>query len=427
MMNGDGIKSFRIIEGYVISEFQQTLDAQDALDFLTSEKQFECTSVSKDKDGDCFTILQHKFFCNSCNQRTPAYPHFFNNRIPPLKFRFKDVQKWVTQSTSLPEGECDKVALYEPIGDEGKLICPRCGKELQHYNRDNVNIIVKSQDDMVSVMCAYDEEHNMVKNEQIAVCVNSGEPRVDGYCRIKDNYIYETINFDLKQAKVFTTYCSFKNELSTDEAEGTQIASMGLSDLIDENAFLKCVLISLFKVFWKKKGYENFPFKENELDSAKFVLLTRFVGYDKKFYERVQMLMDDKHPPKTISDEVRLRLHYKIKNEKLYSSLGLPQEEGIKAVVLESPEYMLCHDLIKVLYDKAGAEFLLEFLSEEPKAFDLLWKFSTFEQEVMDRYETYIERGAPYRRNSKLDKQMKRRIAEKVYQNFCDSLENAYE
>lgn len=429
MVVGNGTKSIRIIEGYIISEYERITDAEYALDILTSDKQYEYTSVSKSEDDDSFIFLQHEFFCNSCNQRTPAYSHFFGNETPCSKISYENAQTWVTQHKSLfdTEEEVNVIELYEPLECKGKLVCPKCGKELKHYNKDNINIIVKYNDGIVSVMCAYDEEHNMVKNEQIAVCINSGEPRVDGYCKIKDTYIYETINFDLKLAKVFTIFCSLNNKMVRNDTKGNKIASMGLSQLIDGNAFLRCVLIAFFKDFWKKKGYENFPFKENELDSAKFVLLTKFVGYDKKFYERVQLLINDKHPPKTISDEVGVRLHYKIKTEKLYNNLRLPQEDDVKNVVLKSPEYMFYPDLIKEFYDKAGAEFLLEFLSEEPKAFDLLRKFSTFEQEVADRYEAYIARGVPYRRNSRIDKQMKRRITEKVYQDFWDSLENANE
>ena len=415
-MNGYGIKTISLMEGYVISEFRQIMDAEEALDLLGSEKQYECTSVSKDKNGENFTFIQHRFFCNSCNQRTPAYRHFFSNEIPPLKLRFDDVQKWVVQNAALPGIESDEVTLYEPLGVDGILVCPKCGKALKHYNRDNISIIVKSNEDMVSVTCAYDKNCDMVKNERISAYAGSDDPESDRCYWMKKEYIYETISFDLKQAKVYTTYNFFGNESTRSEAKGTRIASMGFSALIDENAFLRCVLLSSFKSFWKRKGYEKFPFKENELDSAKFVLLTKFVGYDKIFYERVQMLMDDKRPPETTGNEVGLRLHYKVKNEKIYAGLGLPQEENIKNVVLKSPEYMFYYELIKGLYEYGGAEALFEFFTEEPKCFDLLWKFSTFEQEVNERYEAYQSRGGmPFRRNSKTDKLVKKRLTKKVY------------
>ena len=360
--------------GFALYEVQQNMSAGEALEILTSNKQFEYTSVQLNKAEKKFVFTKQNFFCNTCCARTPAYDHIFKGYTPSAVISSEDAKDWISRQTASIDSDNapDVLKLYEPMKECDTITCPKCGSELQPFKEDFIDLILDTTYDAPSLGCAYyGNKSEIVKNEEIAEFEEDEELGMYISNRSKE-YMYETIVFCFESGEV-RTLATLRSTTFTFNNDGCTILATPLAEIIDKNSIVKSRLIFIFDEFWEKQCSARIPFSGKEINSTKFLLLTKYVGYKKRFYQRIFLIYHKPHLRNNLVGDIEKRLHFQTDNVKLYSELDLPDDRKIREFILGAPEYFLFHDRIKKLHRGIGSKALYRFLTENKDSFERLY------------------------------------------------------
>lgn len=360
--------------GFTLYETQKNVSPGETQKILTSNKQFEYTSVHLNKDENEFIFTKQNFFCNTCCKRTPAYDHIFEGFTPSAVISPEDAKAWISRQTAsiTSENEADVLELYEPMKERDAITCPNCGTKLQPFKGDFINLIIDNILNTPSLECAYYEnESGMVKNKEIAEFEENEEFGMQ-FCNHSEDYMYESINFCLETGEVRTVTTLRDSSFVFNYTDCTILATP-LAELIDKNAIVKSRLKSLFDEFWKEHCSAPIPFSGNEINSSTLLLLTRYIGYRKSFYKHILMTFEKPYLRENFAKDIDKKLHLKTNNVKLYSELSLPDNEKIREFILKAPEYFLFYDRINKLHKEIGSKALYRFLTENKDSFERLY------------------------------------------------------
>lgn len=351
--------------GFFITENIETKTPEDAFDILTSNQIYKYTSVFE-KEGLYF-FKNHQVTCGLCGSTYPAYCHIIGDYKPSLKVLPDEAEAFVTQATSFFNCEQEnKLDLYTPISQKAVFTCPDCGESMKHAAKEDfVFAFLQTEGEIIKLVCAY---NNNFIDDFLTNTPLTTRRRVgifdDSKLRIIDSpdITYEIIDFDLNTGCVNGSfYC---NGAITNISEGMLVESSShLTKYINEVAIVKIQLRNAFREFW---NVEEFPFLPEEISLERLILLTKFIGYKRCFYENYKFAkfsLDD-----AFSDIFK-KLHKASNNKNLFAELNLPQ--NTKEYILSNPQFFFFAKEINRLSQILTEKDILVFLKSR-KALETL-------------------------------------------------------
>lgn len=148
--------------------------------------------------------------------------------------------------------------------------------------------------------------------------------------------LYETITFNLKKGR---TFVALEDE-SGKKIQVYDISNIKVNCYSDDPIF---ALINLYKPINRelKRQFINFshsplPFRTNELTVERFVLMTKFIGYDAAFFNALPYAENELLIEKRFLKTAK-RLHYAQNAPNIFEKTALPQVKSTRKVIFCNP------------------------------------------------------------------------------------------
>ena len=351
--------AFNVPLGYRIVEKVETTDLWEAEKILMSRKREKYMQAIR--KGTKVELIGDFLICPICNShfaansnsrmfRNRPYLHVNRNnviwernynsdKIVGIK---KKVSNWSDRQISFFE-ENDESNLYisSPIEKEGLFICPVCHTKSSYSEQiRKVNIIRR-------------------KNKIIVEC------EIVEMFRTSDLPAYETITFDCSKGRVSAQFingeentCCVRDITNHPEI----IENAVIYKVISSNKLVNRTIKRCFSEVWGGK----IPYNGSIISIDNFIKMTRFVGYNKEFYDYIPYKLKSY----CIDDSFK-KMAKKLQNAKnivdIYNNSTLPAVKSVR----------------KICFEKVGVLF---YLNELEKMFDIVKDLNIFCSILKSKY-----------------------------------------
>ncbi len=319
--------NLQITTGYEVLEKTQTIKMRKALDLLLSGKQSEYLKAINNYNGTA-TLFYSVIKCPYCSGELPI-KHGSNKKISSDR-----IIQWGSGQMTLLEDENSNLLINESSFANKTNYCPCCKKESEKANRYyDINITEKRG--KITISCLLDSIDGLLNT--------NWSKRIE----LKAPFIYyETIVFNLHSGHTYVMIANPKGDIVCirDITENPDFIKNGiLYNLILASQKLRKELKRVFK------GSAAFTFHSRLITLENLGVATRFVGYNKKFYDSIPFGVGTyKIFPGFKSIAKKLHLAKNIPD--LYKQLKLPENKVARRIVFSNPGLMFYHREIKRLY-----------------------------------------------------------------------------
>ena len=336
--------------GYRIEKRSRTVSVDETCDILKTKKQFRrYTSAKRNNDNLTGELEWHQWCCPYCGKRVGAYNRSFGLLPQMEKTPANLVEEWATAQTSLFPAEHTVFRLQAPLASGPEYECPRCHKKSGPSKKER-------ETEIFSV------------RHKIAVTLELGS--IEDILAMKwlpsKDY---SLSFPLSETVIFNfnnnhTYIKLhdggRNFAVCDITRQPQKWASG-DPLYDAICNYTC-LGRMLRAFTENLC-GGLPFAKCELTPGKYVLMTRFSGFDREFYDTI--------PFTGGSDEIdssfaSVASHLGTVKEALrfFENSSLPQSKSIRKIILKNPGILFylheCETLWSILNDVNLLRFLME-------------------------------------------------------------------
>lgn len=320
--------------GYRIETRKRTVDRDSAPEVLTVAVQQKITDAIRN-DNDV-TITKHVVVCSSCGKETPAYPEFlihdswgFNSKSQA------EIEEWTTRQLSL-FGEPPKIMSFNfPVKKLERFICPRCNAVLSP-SINELHVMIRAEKNKIKIMRALDfEDFFSIK------WIDQPE--------ISEFDLYETITFNLRNGH---TYVSLENETGRKYAvrdiSNTNITNMSQDPIFELIQIYKPVY-RVLKRFFRKFWNDTPPFSPLELDLEKYILLTKFIGFNRDFYNALPFSNTGICIGRSFA-VIAKQLHNANNVPILFETSHLPNLKTVRKIVFSNPALLFYQKEMEILW-----------------------------------------------------------------------------
>lgn len=338
-------KTLTINDGFRVLEESATYDAFYACDVLLStEKEFKYTKAEFQKSTNTVTMTRHKWMCPCCGYHMPAYPYFHGEEKPAKIMTGRKAREWCGDVRSLLEDEHKSLDLYEPLDEFGVFHCPQCGemsinldstselKITEGKGRVRVSIMLKKLHEILHIHWAPEiNVHELPLEESVTFNISKG----------KTYYELRKANGELVCVRDITNMAYKDKHLST------------LTSIINTNIYAKKEIRKCFNNIW---GI-TVPFKSEELDLQRFVLLTSYVGYtQREFYYNIPCEFGELTPHSCFKP-MRKKLHNSVNCIGIMEQSGLPKAKSVKTLMYTNTYLFFFADELKIMWKLLGENY----------------------------------------------------------------------
>lgn len=344
---------------------KKTVDIDTAVEILSTKKQKKYTAAFRSGQGLTANLVSHVLVCPYCSHEFPAYARYINtifktDRLVCDRTSKDIIEKWGSKQMSMFEPPCTDLYLNNVCKPTGNFTCTKCGRESESDIR-NRNVIIQYSKKTIKISCevlGIDELLSLqwLSSGRIAVVPP----------------LYETVTFNFRNGHTF---------VGLEDVDGNKVAVRDITDEPDilgngtTNRIITTNVKSsriLRRLFMKMIG-SSLPFYGDEWTFENLVLMTRFVGYDRSFYDAVPYAengcgLEDSF--KHIASE----LHTKESAEKYFKNSVIPDVKSIRRIYFQAPGllfYLLEGKLLWKAIDDPnlfckvlGAKHIYDILSE---------------------------------------------------------------
>lgn len=368
-----------IPNGYIIEQRLINVDIDSAVEILKSRKRRKIISAYR-KDYDLFAELRIDVWkCPFCNYEEAIT--ILNNRKDKNSCRGiqnvnkRVVEKWGTKQMSFFGREKEKISLNVIPTIDGEQCCPKCHrvstlstlKRNVSIQQDNLKIVIKAEiyslEELVSI------------------------PWTGRKSMVTQFPLYEILTFNFKTGKSYVEIQD-KNDVCVAKRDITYFPNVFekciLSNLIINNVFLSRTLKRIFA----QKFDEKLPFEKNELSIEKYILMTRFVGFPRSFYDSIPFVCGSLKIDKTFC-KIANQLHTTDGGKKLFDKSQLPKCKSVKKNVFSKVGLLFylheCECFWRIIQDVncfcklISSEYIFDIVSllhKRPMLFDFLYDFA---------------------------------------------------
>lgn len=359
--------------GCWIEEITEKRDISKAGELLSTRKQKKYTYALRDEDQA--TLVRHVWHCPHCGERTPAYAEYFQEGLGRHESVSKSkIADWATLQLSLFGIPKTPVYLNSPLGNAARC-CPHCGKESKPSNRK------------WTVTYRQDKHHLTISTEITDISALFSLKWMSSSWMSITFPLYETVVFNFRKG---TTY------LKLHDANGTIYT---VSDITQKpEAWCNGPLYDAFTTnrvnqrMLKRTFLEHFggtlPFCNQELTPNKYVLLTRFIGYSRSFYNAIPFTENTGRIDGSFKS-VAKKLHRAESLPALYEEYMLPKAKSIRKIFFENPGLFFYKTECQKLWILVQDINLYRRLLQSNANYDILSQLHLYPG-VLDYYHDYI-------------------------------------
>lgn len=377
-------KTLTINDGFRVLEESATYDAFYACDVLLStEKQLKYTKAEFQKSTNTVTMTRHKWVCPCCGYHMPAYPFFHGEEKPDRIMTRKRAREWCGDVRSLLEDEHKTLELYEPLNRGGALHCPQCGEMSINLDSTSELEIIEGKG-RVKVSVMLERLHEILHLHwatEIDVC---------------ELPLKESITFNIRKGKTYYELHKANGErvcvrdITNVAYKDKQLST--LTNIINTNIFAKKEIRKCFNNIW---GIPV-PFKSDELDLQRLVLLTSYVGYTQKdFYYNIPCEFGELTPHSAFKP-MRKKLHNSVNCIGIMEHSGLPKAKSVKTLMYTHTYLFFFADELKIMWKLLGEnyDFFIRFAISSVAVPTLV--FLRTNPGVIEFYSDFSREKSPY-------------------------------
>lgn len=355
MANMSSIK-FSIPLGYTVTKKVSVLDVDAAVKILSSRKRRKYIQAHR-SDYDLFAELRADIWkCPYCNLEYSAT--LMDNRTHEFckSPRHEDnisrrlIEKWGTHQLSLFGNECEDLVFAPVPVITGEWTCPKC------HRKSNASMGERT------VYVEYDGQKVRIRAEICDLGEFLSIPWMSCGTITLQFPIYEVLTFNFNTSHTYIELQS-DNRLPVATRDITSQPSVWekgvIYRLISDNVIISR---TIKRIFLEKFG-GVLPFEKNELVPNKYILMTRFVGFPRRFYDAIPYARGTYQIEQTFC-KVADKLHKTEDALLLFQKSGIPKCKSIKKLFFTNLGLLFyvdeCEKLWKVINDINHFRYLMK-------------------------------------------------------------------
>ena len=325
--------------GYRINEKKQTVDVATAAKMLCGRQVRKYTSVAV--CGDEVTLLRHVVKCPFCGGEAPAYPwYFYEDAKDGGTVRLSQSRVYPQLSIYQNQSKSETFVLRQPEMYSGKYICKKCGAESMPSD-DTADITIKSDGGKICVKRIICDFAALMKISWLKTVSFSGEFP-----------LYECVCFDFNSGRTKLMLADEHDSVifCRDITESFDKINGGvLFELLNKH---RVIIRTVRRLIFEKSG--SMPFSTRQSGLCKFILQTRFIGFEPSFYDAIPFTLDSYKIDSSFAAAAQM-LRKTDTAQKLMNDSHLPKTKSIKRTLATSPGLLFyikeCESLCRILDD----------------------------------------------------------------------------
>lgn len=329
---------YSIPVGFTLHSETVNLDYSSAEKIMKSKKSRRITCAKKNNDLIC--IQKHYFICPNCGNRITAYEWYFSDKsVCPEKQSKKVIEKFCDNQLSLFE-ETGRQCIYfnKPLQKVDKIQCPHYSCT-DYISEDYRKCSVSYNDHIMQISCELNikDLFEITWIKDVLVKFSDISPR-------------EVLEFDFLSGNITVVLFDGNNRLFS--CQVSSFDSFGRCDpclLLFKNVLIRRKIKKVYKEITSYKC----PFEEDEINPDNTMLMTKFVGYNRTFYDAIPFSYGNSICENHIDisfESISTIMHNSSDIPNLYIALLLPKCKSVKKVFMEKPEFLFYYKEFESLW-----------------------------------------------------------------------------
>lgn len=330
---------FLIPDGYEVKENYLFTDIESAYKILSTRKQRKYTCASR--DGLNAILVSHQLVCPYCNYKVPAYERFIKSSpyywYYETPFSKRVIAEWcTTQLSFLEDNQCGKLDLSKVYKPTGTQVCKKCGRESLPMTKKR------------RVSVCYNKNKLEISAEVLGVAELMAIPWKTGKCITLELPLFEKVTFNLKKGHTHISLSNAKGEAFSviDITEYSEVWHNGaVYKLLASNVNLSRTI----KRYFEKRWHGGLPYGKREMDPDKYILLTRFIGFDRSFYDSIPYESDGIKIAGNFKSVAKSLHSIEMAEQRLINS-GIPKAKSVRRIVCKNCGMLFYLRELELLY-----------------------------------------------------------------------------
>lgn len=320
--------------GFRIETREKKIDRDTAPTVLTPAKQQKITqAVCGDDD---VTLTKHVVVCSACGKEVPAYASFVGYKEENFISKPRmEIEQWTSRQLSLFGEQPKTLRFNTPLSGITYYVCPHCGVGL-NPSEHALSVIVRTDKSKIKIMRALEPKDYF----SLTWAKEIQAPHLN---------LYEAITFNLGNGH---TFVSLENEAG----EKYAVRDISNIDLQEMRSDPIVMLLRFYKPVYReiKRFFSRFwsgklPFSPRELNLEKYILLTKFVGYDRDFYNAIPFSSIGNCIERSFMKSAK-RLHKASGVPRLLESSLLPNIKTVRKTIFTNPALLFYQKELEIFW-----------------------------------------------------------------------------
>lgn len=346
-------EKYRLPCGYTTLHTVETVSPGTAVKTVLGRKKRRCGEALWDGEGAA--LIRDVWVCPYCGNRVPAYGRYFGSPSAFLPGN-GEIREWAFGQVDLFGNGGNRLKLQEPIGNGEGLECPHCFLNSGRLSSFR-DVVVRDEDGTVSVTAELTDVGELFS-------VNRA-PELDVGMTFP---LFERAVFLFAEGKVLLQLLDGTEKVLTQEDVTERHWRSGpVCEVLNRYTVVRRALA---KRFSERVGHP-LPFPGKELTPERFVLMTRFRGFCRGFYDAIPFSEGMLTVEKSFSDRMR-RLHTAREAVEYADSCALPKAKSVRRHLFTRQGLLWYLPECETLWKAVGNVDLFRRLMTDRRFFDIL-------------------------------------------------------
>ena len=322
-------------DGYKIVEIEKTMDFRKAVNnILMTRKVYHYTSAER-IDENTVKLKSHFWVCPKCGRRIPVYDAFWSGNEKYISTDYREVLNWAHMSSD----PAHRILKIQELSDLRHCVCMFCRKYSKKY-----------ESSYYAAVTEYSHKFTVsTKILKFGYRPQLWELRGSGKAKYP---LDEIVEFNFRKGRVSAKLVD-SNGLVVNVCDITEHPEwFRHSNFVRILSNYKMFLRPIKREFMKYWG-KPLPYSDIDLSIDKFFLMTRFVGFNRRFYASIPFLSGTHR----LDASYKKYVHSADAVEAAYEASTLPKSERVRELILrETPELIFYIPELEQFWELIGDE-----------------------------------------------------------------------
>lgn len=287
-----------------------------------------CKAVCNDKT---VSLYKEAAFCPQCGRDLQA-----KNNNALIRYSETELEQWVTGQQSLFATPLPKeLILWEPSEPCEVLFCQHCNNSFHKASEARKVLFIEDKNRItVSIPIDFSELMHMRWSKSV---------------HFSEFVLTERITFNMRNGHTFLSLHGKTSVFAVWDITNEDVGALYTDPVIQtiETSFpVLCKILDGLR----HRRFERFPFLLQEMNLAKLILMTRFLGYPRAFYDGIPLYDSDNRIMKSFSI-LAAQLHDANRVPELLKKSKLPQGKNIRKAIFSNPALMFYLPQLEEMWD----------------------------------------------------------------------------